>query len=171
MSLTAYEPYSTLADTPDDMRGMFSITESFGIDSDVTIVGFPILPIAPPESIPMTKIGAVASSPSTGLLFQGRHLPAFYLDALTRPGFSGSLVFCRSTGTLFEKKDDRVVNLRKLSFGPRYSFLGIYSSRVKEVETKEPIYGVSCTKDGVEAVCGNEDTPDNPAILSPGALS
>ena len=47
---------------------------------------------------------------------------------------------------LFEKTGERSVNLSKVDVGPRYSFLGIYSSRIKEPETKEPIYGICWTK-------------------------
>ena len=38
---------------------------------------------------------------------------------------------------LFEKTGERTVNLSNVDVGPRYSFLGIYSSRIKELETKE----------------------------------
>ena len=68
---------------------------------------------------------------------------------------------------LFEKTGERTVNLSNVDVGPRYSFLGIYSSRIKELETKEPIYGICWTKAAVEAVCDSKATPENPAIEPP----
>ena len=164
---TTREPFSTWVDRRDDMHRLFSSTESFDLDSDVVVVGFPHLPVSPPTVVPMTKRGAVASPPSTELYYDGMRLPAFYLDILTRPGFSGSPVFWRSTGVLFEKTGERTVNLSNVDVGPRYSFLGIYSSRIKELETKEPIYGICWTKAAVEAVCDSKATPENPAIEPP----
>ena len=104
---TTYEPYSAWADRRDDMRRLFSNTESFDINSDVVVIGFPSLPLSPPTAVPMTKQGTVASPPSICLFYEGKELPAFYLDVLTRPGFSGSPVFWRSTGVLFEKTGRR----------------------------------------------------------------
>ena len=164
---TTYESYSTWVDRKDDMRRLFSNTESFELDSDVMVIGFPNLPVSPPTAVPMTKRGAVASPPSIGLLYDGKELPAFYLDVLTRPGFSGSPVFWRSTGALFEKTGEGTVNLSKVDVGPRYSFLGIYSSRIKESETKEPIYGICWTRAAIESVCTSKTTPENPAIQPP----
>ena len=164
---TTCEPFSTWVDRRDDMQWLFSSTESFDLDSDVVVVGFPHLPVSPPTFVPMTKRGAVASPPSTELYYDGMRLPAFYMDILTRPGFSGSPVFWRSTGVLFEKTGERTVNLSNVDVGPRYSFLGIYSSRMKELETKEPIYGICWTKAAVEAVCDSKATPENPAIEPP----
>ena len=163
---TTNEPFSTWVDRRDDMQRLFSSTESFDLDSDVVVVGFPHLPVSPPAVVPMTKRGAVASIPSVELYYDGMKLPAFYLDILTRPGFSGSPVFWRSAGVLFEKTGERTVNLGNVDVGPRYSFLGIYSSRIKEPVTKEPIYGICWTKAAVEAVCDSKATPENPAIES-----
>ena len=164
---TTCEPFSTWVDRRDDMQRLFSSTESFDLDSDVVVVGFPHLPVSPPTVVPMTKRGAVASPPSTELYYEGMRLPAFYMDILTRPGFSGSPVFWRSTGVLFEKTGGRTVNLSNVDVGPRYSFLGIYSSRIKEPESREPIYGICWTKAAVEAVCNSKVTPENPAIEPP----
>ena len=164
---TTYEPYSTWVDTKNDMERLFRSTESFDLDSDVLVIGFPNLPINPPAVFPMTKQGTVASTPSTGLLYDGKRLPAFYLDILTRPGFSGSPVFWRSTGPLFEKTGDRTVNLSNVDVGPRYSFRGVYSSRIRESETKEPVYGICWTKAAIESVCDNQASPENPAIERP----
>ena len=100
---TTCGPFSTWVDRRDDMQRLFSSTESFALDSDVVVVGFPHLPVSPPTVVPMTKRGAVASPPSAELYYDGMRLPAFYMDILTRPGFSGSPVFWRSTGVLFEK--------------------------------------------------------------------
>ena len=164
---TTYEPYSTWVDTKNDMERLFRSTESFDLDSDVLVIGFPDLPTNPPPVFPMTKRGAVASIPSTGLLYDGKTLPAFYLDILTRPGFSGSPVFWRSAGPLFERTGDRTVNLSNIDVGPRYSFRGIYSSRVRESESKEPIYGICWTQAAIESVCSSQTSPANPAIERP----
>lgn len=164
---TTHEPYSTWVDGRNDMQLLFDSTESFSLDSDVMVIGFPHLPVTPQPVVPMTKNGTVASPPSAGLYFDDRRLPAFYLDILTRPGFSGSPVFWRSTGVIFEKTGEHTMNLSNLDVGPRYSFVGIYSSRIKEPETKEPIFGICWTKDAIEAVCDNNATPENPAIETP----
>lgn len=164
---TTYEPYSTWVDHRNDMKQLFNNTESFSLDSDVMVIGFPHLPVTPPAVVPMTKNGTVASPPSTELYVDDRRLPAFYLDILTRPGFSGSPVFWRSTGVLFERTGKRTVNLSNLDVGPRYSFVGIYSSRIKELETKEHIFGICWTKAAIEAVCKSTAIPENPAIETP----
>ena len=57
---------------------------------------------------------------------------------------------------MFEKTGERTVNLSNADVGPRYSFWGIYSSRIKESETKEPIYGICWTKAAIESVCESQ---------------
>ena len=52
---TTCEPFSTWVDRRDDMQRLFSSTESFDLDSDVVVVGFPHLPVSPPTVVPMTN--------------------------------------------------------------------------------------------------------------------
>ena len=80
-------------------------------------------------------------------------------------GGSGFVAFARVVQGVCETRDLAPVNagdvrvdvgdvggnVRK-AVGPRYSFLGIYRSRIKEPETREPIYGICWTKAAVEAV-------------------
>ncbi len=164
---TSKEVFNEPCNRVDDMEMLFANTERFDIDSDVTVVGFPNLRIAPPKIVPVLKTGIVASLPETGLYLDRQDkLPAYYLDILTRPGFSGSPVFWVSKGVLF-KKEDEVIVLSKLDVGPRYKFLGIYSSRTLDKDTKEPIYGLCWTMDAIDAVCRNPITVQiNPAIES-----
>ena len=49
---TTCEPFSTWVDRRDDMHLLFSSTESFDLDSDVVVVGFPHLPVSPPTVVP-----------------------------------------------------------------------------------------------------------------------
>ena len=138
----------------------------FGFDSDILVVGFPRLTLMPPRPSPMAKKGTVAS-PTRGLYESGEEplLPGFYLDILTRPGFSGSPVFWRAAGALFRTPETGGIDGFSSTSAPRYAFTGIYSSRVKDQETGEPIYGICWKTDAIEAVCANEAVPENPALV------
>lgn len=162
-----YENSTKPANERNDIDPQGTSDAPFGFDSEVLIIGFPTLPLMPPGPSPTSKKGTVAS-PLIGLYENGKEplLPGFYLDILTRPGFSGSPVFWRATGALFRTPKSGGISGFSTTSPPRYSFVGIYSSRVKDQETGEPIYGICWKKDAIEAVCANEAVPENPALVS-----
>ncbi len=161
-----YKSGNKPANERNDINPQGTSDAPFGFDSEVLIVGFPSLPLMPPRPSPMSKKGTVAS-PTRGLYEGGEELllPGFYLDILTRPGFSGSPVFWRAAGALFQTPKTGGIGAFSTTSPPRYSFVGIYSSRVKDQETGEPIYGICWKKDAIEAVCANDAVPENPALV------
>lgn len=150
-------------------RGSISLESPLSYDSELVISGFPKVAIAPSPVFPLLKRGVVASPPGSPLIYQDKELPAFYADVMTRPGFSGSPVFFRHTA----------LNMQELPVGSdyhsrvpipthatqEYNFVGIYSSRVPEDETKEAIFGMCWHHEAIKSVCENVERSENPALL------
>ena len=139
--------------------------------STAFVVGFPMgMSIGP--GLPLLKSGYIASEThydiniggdisDVGGLKGGLQLPAFFLDAQTRPGMSGSPVFASYTG-LWDVRDP----YRSLApaeagglgltdsttFGTAHHFVGCYSGRVPEREN-EAILGLCWREDAIRSIC------------------
>jgi len=87
----------------------------------VSIVGFPF-GIAAAGKFPIWKTGHIASD--IDLDYDNK--PVFLVDATTRPGMSGSLVFARRLGGFRSSKAMWHLG------GSALKFLGVYSGRIRE---------------------------------------
>ena len=140
------------------------LVSSLSYDSELVISGFPRLAVAPSSVFPLLKRGVVASPPGVPLIYEDKELPAFYADVLTRPGFSGSPVFFRYANlNMRQVGDPYEPTLTPTHATQEYLFVGIYSSRMPEDESKEKIYGMCWHHDAIKSVCENEARPGNPA--------
>lgn len=147
-------------------RTRIPLESSLSYDSELVISGFPRIATAPSPIFPLLKRGVVASPPGVPLFHEDKELPAFYADVMTRPGFSGSPVFFRHTNlNLVEVNpyDSSMPTFVPTHATQEYVFVGVYSSRMPEDESKEPIYGICWHYEAVKSVCENVANPRNPS--------
>ena len=135
------------------------------------VVGFPMgISIGP--GLPLLKSGYIASEPDydamiggeiqqLGGLKGGLQIPAFFLDAQTRPGMSGSPVFASHTGIwdpndpygTANPADENGMRLTdSTTFGTGFEFVGCYSGRVPEKEN-DAILGLCWREDTIKSIC------------------
>ena len=140
----------------------------------VFVVGFPEA-ISVGFGLPLWKSGYVASEPhydvtlggrlqDYGGLLGGRCVPAFFIDAQTRKGMSGSPVFARYYGPWDMNDPYRPVNPDEQGFWNRddvtlwgsvgTQFVGCYSGRIASREN-EAALGLCWRYDVIEAICQN----------------
>ncbi len=140
----------------------------------VFVVGFPQA-ISVGFGLPLWKSGYVASEPhydvtlegrlqDFGGLKGGRHVPAFFIDAQTRAGMSGSPVFARYFGTWDMGDPYRPVNPDEPGFWDREDvaifgsegtqFVGCYSGRIASRENDAAL-GLCWRRDVIEEICRN----------------
>lgn len=144
------------------------------------ILGFPHA-ISVGYGLPVWKSGFIASEPfydvtidgersNQGAMSGGRNLPAFFLDALTRKGMSGSPVFAAYSGTWDMTNPYRDVNPQEPGFmnrddiaigGQAYEFVGIYSGRIGKTEESAAL-GLCWRDDTIGAVCGAKVVGQHP---------
>ena len=74
---TTCEPFSTWVDRRDDMKRLFSNTESFDLDSDVVVVGFPHLPVSPPTVVSHDEARGGCIAPFGGTVLQWHETTCF----------------------------------------------------------------------------------------------
>lgn len=140
----------------------------------VFIIGFPMA-ISVGFGLPLWKSGYVASEPhyditlnanlqSSGGLEGGHRIPAFFIDAQTRSGMSGSPVFVRYFGAWDMNSPYEPINFDEPGFWERNDvamfgstgtqFVGCYSGHVFSRE-KEAILGLCWKREIIETVCKN----------------
>ncbi len=153
----------------------------------VFVIGFPHA-ISIGFGLPLWKAGYVASEPhydvdlggklsSYGGLVGGIRIPAFFVDALTRSGMSGSPVFARFHGSWDTRDPYRRVDPKEPGFWERDDvalfgsegtmFVGCYSGRVGRVEN-EAALGLCWRADVIEAICQGRRWGKNPHIIPAG---
>ena len=140
----------------------------------VFVVGFPKA-ISVGFGLPLWKSGFVASEPhydvslggrlqDYGGLLGGRRVPAFFIDAETREGMSGSPVFARYYGPRDMSDPYRPVDPDEQGFWDRddvalwgsqvTQFVGCYSGRIASRE-KEAALGLCWRNDVIDTICRN----------------
>ncbi len=141
----------------------------------VMIVGFPrAITVGP--GLPILKSGYIASEPHFDInLGKDRNItiPAFFLDASTREGMSGSPVFAVYQGTFWRTDDpySRVDPDDPSSWDPVNTvitgkgteFVGCYSGRVLARE-EEAALRLCWKREAIELICASRETGDHPHI-------
>lgn len=146
--------------------------------STVFVVGYPLaLSVGP--GLPLLKSGYIASEPNFGVRIGGKlspvggradapDLPAFFLDAQTRQGMSGSPVFTLYTGIWnpldpYSPPDEdggfRLTGSSKIGQG--YEFVGCYSARVGASEHQAAL-GLCWGVAPIDAICAAKQRGQNP---------
>ena len=149
----------------------------------VFVVGFPQA-ISVGFGLPLWKSGYVASEPhydidlagnlqAYGGLTGGTRVPAFFIDAQTRAGMSGSPVFARYYGIWDMKDPYRKVDPDEPGFWNRddvaiwgsqgTQFVGCYSGRVMTTES-EAALGLCWRADTIQAICHGGKLGRNPHL-------
>jgi len=149
----------------------------------VFIVGFPHN-LAVGFGIPLWKSGFIASEPHFDITWGGRvaylagmeggiTIPAFFLDALTRQGMSGSPVFASYTGNWdmtdpyrdvdpsapdFHQRDDIALGENRMEF------VGVYSGRVPSNEG-EAALGLCWKVSAIDAICDHRVVGRHPHFV------
>lgn len=147
----------------------------------VFVIGFPHA-ISVGIGLPLWKSGYVASEPYFDIDLAGAHseyggmaggmcIPAFFIDAQTRVGMSGSPVFARYYGCWDMKDPYRKIDPDESGFWERddvalwgsegTQFIGCYSGRVEGNES-EAALGLCWRKDVIEAICRGRKLGSNP---------
>ena len=151
----------------------------------VFVIGFPCA-ISIGFGLPLWKSGYIASEPhydvnlggklrDYGGLERGINIPAFFVDAQTRSGMSGSPIFTRFHGSWDTQDPYRSVNPDEPGFWNRNDvaifgsegtmFVGCYSGRVGRVES-EATLGLCWRADVIETICRGRKPGKNPHIIS-----
>ena len=149
----------------------------------VFVIGFPHA-LSVGFGLPLWKSGYVASEPhydvdlagklsDYGGLTGGTRIPAFFIDAQTRAGMSGSPVFARYHGPWHMRDPYRKVDLDEPGFWQRddvalwgsqgTQFVGCYSGRAGANES-EAALGLCWRTDVIEAICHGGTPGNNPHI-------
>ena len=142
--------------------------------STVFVIGFPQA-ISVGFGLPLWKPGYVASEPhydvtlggslqAYGGLLDGRRVSAFFIDAQTRAGMSGSPVFVRHRGAWDMSDPYRPINPDEPGFWGREDvalwgsegtqFVGCYSGRIASRENDAAL-GLCWRRDVIDAICRN----------------
>lgn len=135
------------------------------------IIGFPKA-LSVGFGLPIWKSGFIASEPHydvvlggttslVGGLAGGQQLPAFFIDALTREGMSGSPVFASHTGNWDMSDPYRSIDPTAPGYWSRddialghtaMEFVGVYSGRVPTKEG-EAALGICWRMDSINDIC------------------
>ncbi len=147
---------------------------------NVFVVGFPHA-ISVGFGLPIWKSGYIASEPyydvtlegeqwEYGGLLGGKKLPAFFIDAQTRPGMSGSPVFARFYGSWDMSDPYRSIDFDEPELwdrddvvlgGEGTEFVGCYSARIMSKENEAGL-GLCWRRDVIEKVCRGNQSGNNP---------
>ena len=148
----------------------------------VFVIGFP-RSISIGFGLPLWKSGYIASEPHYNVTLDGKlseyggldgglRVPAFFIDAQTRAGMSGSPVFVRYYGTWDTSNPYREVDPDEPGFWGRddvalgsqgTQFVGCYSGRIGTNEN-EAALGLCWRTDAIEAICRGKKLGKNPHI-------
>ena len=149
----------------------------------VFVIGFPHA-LSVGIGLPLWKSGYVASEPhydvslggqlsDYGGLVGGTRIPAFFIDAQTRAGMSGSPVFARYRGMWDMRDPYRTVDPDEPGFWQRDDvatwgsegthLVGCYSARAGRIEN-EAALGLCWRTDVIEAICQGGKLGKNPHI-------
>jgi hypothetical protein len=101
---------------------------AIGAGSEAFIIGYPFGNRTGP--FPIWKRASIASEPEIPV----EGLPYFFVDSASRTGMSGSPVIARTWG-LFQEKDGTQTGAP----GAHSRFIGVYSSRISDDETKAQV--------------------------------
>ena len=150
---------------------------------DVFIIGFP-RSISVGFGLPLWKSGYIASEPQYDVDLDGKptqfgrmeggiRVPAFFVDAQTRKGISGSPVFARYFGTWDMNDPYAKVDFEDPEFGDRDDvalwsegtrFVGCYSGRIVGDNVAEAGLGLCWRQDVVETICRRGKPGRNPHL-------
>ena len=145
------------------------------------VVGYPSsISIGP--GLPLFKSGYIASEPqfdvtiggqvsAVGGLKGGQSLPAFFIDALTRPGMSGSPVIASYSGmwdpaNLYNRSadDDREKKISDTTtIGSARQFVGCYSGRVSGTE-QDAVLGLCWRPEVIRKICEGRAVGRHPHV-------
>jgi hypothetical protein len=146
----------------------------------VFIIGFP-QNLSVTFGLPIWKSGFIASEPhydvtwggklsEIGGMSGGTSVPAFFVDALTRQGMSGSPVFASYTGNWDMKDPYRPLNPDESDFWNRndvaigeskMEFVGIYSGRIPSKEA-EAALGFVWKESAIRQICVSKKIGTHP---------
>ena len=151
----------------------------------VFVIGFP-RSISVGFGLPLWKSGYIASEPhydvtvggqpwEYGGMLGGDKLPAFFIDAQTRKGMSGSPVFAHFIGSWDQPDPYRDIDPDEPGFWKRNDvaifgsegreFVGCYSGRITSNE-EEAALGLCWRKDVIEDVCRGGRRGEHPHVTS-----
>ena len=151
----------------------------------VFVVGFP-RSISVGFGLPLWKSGFIASEPyydvtvggqpwEYGGILEGNKLPAFFIDAQTREGMSGSPVFAQFIGSWDKSDPYRPINPDEPGFWNRKdvaifgsqgrAFIGCYSGRIASNEEQAAL-GLCWRSDVIEDICRARKRGEHPQFES-----
>ena len=152
---------------------------------DVFIIGFPTS-ISVGFGLPLWKSGYIASEPrydvdvggklrEFGGMVGGTRIPAFFVDAQTRKGMSGSPVFARYYGTWDMNDPYATVDFDDPGFRDRddvalwsegVRFVGCYSGRIVGDDVADAALGLCWREEVIETICRKGKPGKNPHMRS-----
>ncbi len=119
-----------------------------GVADEVFVIGYPLaLGSNENRNIPIWKRATIASEPTIPYFNDGRK--TFVIDATTRPGMSGSPVFAYSH---FATSYDNEGMSFSMSPQRRFSFLGVYSGRLRNRGNAESFLGLVWKKELIDEI-------------------
>ena len=150
---------------------------------DVSVIGFPMA-MSVGIGLPLWKSGYIASEPhfdvqiggmtsEVGGLIGGTDLPAFFIDAQTREGMSGSPVFASYTGSWdssnpyegFDFGDPNWLKRGNVFIGSTArEFVGCYSGRTN-VREHEAGFGLCWRRDVIDLICSSRQIGKDPHLI------
>ena len=180
-------PMARPTSCPDEMHNAANRISKANIPLEpgctVFVIGFPRA-LSVGVGLPLWKSGYVASEPHFdvdlggqlavyGGLTGGTRVPAFFIDAQTRSGMSGSPVFARYHGAWDKGDPYRKVDPSEPGFWERKDvalwgsqgtqFVGCYSGRAL-AEENEATLGLCWRRDVIETICHGNKQGSNPHI-------
>ncbi len=180
-------PFQLPTNTPDNLHVAANLIHSIPIPvrpgTPVFIIGFP-RSLSVHIGWPIWKSGFIASEPFYDVTIGGQlaeiggrsggtMVPAFFVDALTRSGMSGSPVFANYVGNWdmtdpyrsvdpdsdhFWSRDDVAIGENRLEF------VGVYSGRVPTQEG-EAALGLCFKKSAIEEICAGGNAGKHPHFI------
>ncbi len=150
---------------------------------EVSVIGFP-MSISVGIGLPLWKSGYIASEPhfdiqiggqisQVGGLNGGTTLPAFFIDAQTRTGMSGSPVFANYTGSWDASKPYEGIDFTKPDWlnnddvfigSNAKEFVGCYSGRIEPREGDAGL-GLCWRRDVIELICSCRRVGEDPHVI------
>ena len=117
--------------------------------------------------LPLWKSGYIASETTFDVSIGERVLPAFYVDAQTRQGMSGSRIFAHFSG-IWNAEDPYAgfgnqLTLRQSTLGRGMQFLGCYSGRIGP-EAEGAAIGLCWREETLREVCLGGATGQHPHV-------
>lgn len=179
-------PFTRPERCPDFMHNAVNLISKIRIPvnpgNSAFVIGFP-KSISVGFGLPLWKSGYIASEPyyditiggnvaPIGGLINGRNLPAFFIDTLTREGMSGSPVFASYIGNWdmtdpyrpVDPTEENFMSRDDVALGEnRMEFIGCYSGRIGKIEEGAAL-GLCWREDVIQKICNSKQMAKHPHV-------